>query len=278
MQRIESILVGTDGSVHAAIALDWAGRLATALDASVRIVHCVPTEDGDDRDVQQPVFKRAMARWSNELNAPEIEQDQMIVHGDPRTEILELADETDADLIVIGSRGEGGFDELRLGRVASDLIHHADRPIAVVPHLGGPIAGGAVVAGIDGSSANRPAITFAVDLAEQVGGHVDAVFVHDAMADSYGHGPAVNWKYRGQAHAESLLEEFAVRHASRLHFHNRGGNTVAELSGFALEHEAAMIVIGTRGHWEFGGRAVGHVAAQLAAHSHVAVVIVPHTD
>jgi nucleotide-binding universal stress UspA family protein len=276
MQRIKNILVGTDGSVHAAIALDWVGRLATALGASVRIVHCVPTSGHDGDGVDQLVVERALALWSNELNAPGIDPDCTVLHGDPRIGIQHLAEETDADLIVVGARGEGGFDDLRLGSVASDLIHHADRPVAIVPHVGGPIAGGAVVAGIDGSRANRPAIAFAADLAEQMDGNVEAVFVHDAMADSYGHGPATNWKYRGQAHAEELLTEFETAHPSRLHFHNRGGNTITELRGFADERSAAMIVIGTRGHWGLGGRAVGHIAAQLAGHSRVAVVVVPH--
>ena len=47
-----------------------------------------------------------------------------------------LADELAVDVIVCGSRGEGAFDRVLLGSTATSLLHHADRPLLVVPAAG----------------------------------------------------------------------------------------------------------------------------------------------
>ena len=77
-----------------------------------------------------------------------------------------------------------------MGRVASHVVHHADRPVAVVPHASPHVHGAPIVVGLDGSAANRRAVDWSLDVASAVAGPVEAVFVHDPMADSYPHGPA----------------------------------------------------------------------------------------
>lgn len=49
----------------------------------------------------------------------------------PASELLEAA--KDADLLVIGSRGSGGFGRLMLGSVSTQLVHHASCPVVVIP-------------------------------------------------------------------------------------------------------------------------------------------------
>lgn len=52
--------------------------------------------------------------------------------GDPAAEILKAADETRADLIIIGSRGLGRIGGLILGSVSERVLHGAHRPVLVV--------------------------------------------------------------------------------------------------------------------------------------------------
>ncbi len=54
-----------------------------------------------------------------------------VVQGDPAEELIKAS--RDADLLVVGSRGAGGFSALRLGSVSGKVTHHAVTPVAVIP-------------------------------------------------------------------------------------------------------------------------------------------------
>jgi nucleotide-binding universal stress UspA family protein len=55
-----------------------------------------------------------------------------MLNGFPVKELIDASH--DADLVVVGSRGGGGFGRLALGSVSSQVIHHAACPVVVVPH------------------------------------------------------------------------------------------------------------------------------------------------
>ncbi len=55
-----------------------------------------------------------------------------VVYGFPAKELVEASH--GADLVVVGSRGGGGFSRLMLGSVSSQVVEHADCPVVVVPH------------------------------------------------------------------------------------------------------------------------------------------------
>ena len=73
----------------------------------------------------------------------------------PPTALLSAADH--AELLVVGARGVGGLRGLRLGSVSRFMLHHARRPLAVIPPIERPILG-RIVVGFDGSesAAARP--------------------------------------------------------------------------------------------------------------------------
>jgi len=55
-----------------------------------------------------------------------------VVNGFPAKELIDASH--DADLVVVGSRGGGGFARLMLGSVSTQVMHHAACPVVVVPH------------------------------------------------------------------------------------------------------------------------------------------------
>ena len=74
--------------------------------------------------------------------------DSLLVDGDPNA-LLDAA-ARDADLLVVGTRGAGGFAHLHLGSVAHHFAHHTQVPLAIVPTSAAGHQVGRVVVGVDG--------------------------------------------------------------------------------------------------------------------------------
>jgi nucleotide-binding universal stress UspA family protein len=72
-------------------------------------------------------------KWCPELTAEGVETRTLAIDAEPTAALLTVANDCDADLIVVGRRGEGGFEELLLGSVPSPLALYANRPVLIVP-------------------------------------------------------------------------------------------------------------------------------------------------
>ncbi len=121
------ILVGVDGSQAALEAVSWAVREARLRDAGLRIVHVMPAwplEMSEDapyadagrwmRDGAASMLTAAVERAREEDDRVNVES--LLLPGDPRLVLIEAAKE--ADLLVVGSHGLGGFSGMLLGSVA----------------------------------------------------------------------------------------------------------------------------------------------------------------
>ena len=137
---IRRIVVGTDGSDNARRALAWAASLAAACGAEVVAVHCLgllfhPT--ATDLEPAQPHRDEIRAllegAWTAPLREAGVEHRGELRDGSPVTVLLAVADDVDADLVVVGSRGVGGFAGLLLGSTSTQLAQHSPRPVLIVP-------------------------------------------------------------------------------------------------------------------------------------------------
>jgi nucleotide-binding universal stress UspA family protein len=139
------IIVGVDGSGHSHRALDWAISEAAIRHAPLTVltVQQVMTSfwagpavyPGDAelaeqaRKTVQDETDGALGKLAEDARPPEVTV--LAVVGLPAEAILGVA--KDADMIVVGSRGAGGFKKLLLGSVASQVTHHAHVPVVVIP-------------------------------------------------------------------------------------------------------------------------------------------------
>jgi nucleotide-binding universal stress UspA family protein len=73
---------------------------------------------------------RSIAEWAGNVNT---EVHPVEAEGEPRLELVRLAERLGASLIVVGRRGTGGVRALRMGSVASYLVTNSPVPIAVIP-------------------------------------------------------------------------------------------------------------------------------------------------
>jgi len=142
---MSGIIVGVDGSTHSERALDWAVQEAAIRQVPLRVI---------------TIFRRGISHWgAGAITDPQVDAeasqaraaaqdatDKALAHaGDarPKSVTVEViggvpAEElvnasTDADMIVVGSRGTGGFARLMLGSVGNQVVQHAHCPIVIIP-------------------------------------------------------------------------------------------------------------------------------------------------
>jgi len=139
---VREIVVGVDGSESAQAALRFALDEARLRGASVRAVaawHIPAAAYGGAFDPglvaglgprTQEVLEQALERAAE--HAAGVDVEPVVREGPPARVLLEEAD--DAALLVVGSRGLGGFRGLMLGSVGQQCTHHAPCPVVIVPH------------------------------------------------------------------------------------------------------------------------------------------------
>jgi nucleotide-binding universal stress UspA family protein len=132
----KNILVPTDFSECATRALDYACELAQKLDATVHLVHSFGPGSPEMNLVLTSVMidtmrsGAAQALESLAAGRSNVRFGNLdVVRGDPRDNILEVAQTLRADLIVIGTHGRRGFARVVLGSVAEHVLRRADCPV-----------------------------------------------------------------------------------------------------------------------------------------------------
>ncbi len=143
---MSGIVVGVDGSEHSRRALGWALREAAQRRTPLTVIGVRPAPvhpatdiywavpdlpAGDlDEEAERKVLQKFVDKVVSDTGetVPEITVAAAI--GDPAQELIRASQ--DADLLVVGSRGGGGFARLLLGSVSTKVLHHAASPVVVV--------------------------------------------------------------------------------------------------------------------------------------------------
>jgi nucleotide-binding universal stress UspA family protein len=142
----ETIVVGVDGSDGGAAALEFAAAEAALRQARLRIVSAwevpVSTYHAGLAPSLDPTMLDAFRERAEQIAddaaatakkaQPSVEVEALTVTGQPADALL--AQGADAELIVVGRRGLGGFRSLLLGSVSQQVVHHATCPVVVVQH------------------------------------------------------------------------------------------------------------------------------------------------
>lgn len=293
------ILVGIDGSEGSRRALAWAIEEAAARGAAIDAV-TVCRGGGDDtaekyspyitsHQMYRPPHVRVDAARLSLLAAvsevagehPDIIAPH-VLEGDPAETLCRLA--KDADLLVVGARGQGTFEALLLGSVSSRCAHHSPAPVAIVPNHAPLVTGQApattarIVVGVDGSEGSHHALEWAIDEARARDWAVQAVTVWTRTFD---YATPNDWPVdqEMEKNARLALDEVIETVA--------GTNPAVNIEPVVVEGDPAeklcelstsaeLLVVGCRGHGGFTGLLLGSVATKCAHHSPRPVVIMHH--
>lgn len=137
----EHVLVATDGSEHAATAVEHAVEVADRYGATLHALYVIETRTAYDNAIVHPDEVHANLRQAGENALEEVEQlaarrDVPVVptvdEGVPPERILAYVDENDVDFVFMGERGRSAFKTVLLGSTAERVLYEADVPVALV--------------------------------------------------------------------------------------------------------------------------------------------------
>ncbi|MEF8853777.1 MAG: universal stress protein [Haloarculaceae archaeon] len=137
----DTVVIATDGSETAARAVSVALDFAAAFDASVHALYVVELRDleGSPDAVRAELAAALEEAAEDALSAVRDHADRSVEtavrEGDPRAEIIRYADDVDADVVAVGTRGRHGEHAFLLGSVAEGLVRRCDRPVLTVRQL-----------------------------------------------------------------------------------------------------------------------------------------------
>ena len=275
----QPVVVGVDGSPPSIIAAEHAAAAARVRGAPLLLVHgylhprgygSAPLAPYQMMPPEPPADGEAML---DELAAtlrtagPDLQVHHKQVLGGGAAALV--AESEQASLLVVGSRGHGGFTGMLLGSVSSHVVAHAHCPVLVVrppvpPHPGDDTP---VVVGVDGSPNSVRAVEVAADEAYRRGRPL--LLVHAGV----GAEPAE------VSRAQALLDEAVrpprpARPDLTVVSHVQHGADAA--TGLVdASKDAAVVVVGSRGRGGFAGLLLGSISQALVHHAHCPVLVVP---
>ncbi|GAA0986297.1 universal stress protein [Acrocarpospora macrocephala] len=264
------VVVGLDGSASAALAADYAVDDAVRRGATLKIVHVRDPWSGDlalrgldnltaaatrhGEDILAAAKERARER------VPDLDVVTRMVTGSIVEQLK--SESAEADCLVVGSRGMGGFAGLLLGSVGLGVAGHVPGPIVVVRQMA-PVSYGEIVVGYDGSDHSEAALEYAFGEARRRGAGLKVIYTwqelifspyaigysqllqgvfNDRVADV--HDRLTSWRERNPD--VKVEESFLTGHPIP---------TLNEASRLA-----DLVVVGSRGMGAFGSAVLGSVS------------------
>jgi nucleotide-binding universal stress UspA family protein len=278
MQDSKSIVVGYDGSVEAAQAVRWAAEQAAVRGCPLHLVHCslwpvlTPTpgplpgaaDSGLERSCQI-TLEEGLAHAKQA--APGLDVRTCLAYGWPSEHLPKISG--GEDMLVVGSRGLGGFMGLLVGSVSLEMAATATCPVAVIRadhHPDGP-----VVVAVD-STGSPAALEDACTMARVTGADLTVVHVR--------HAPPGYRMLRDPVDAEPAAEELLDSAVSAAREMTPGTRVEGELLTDAsiprailnASANARLTVVGTKGHGLIKGT-IGSTAHAVLHHAKGPVLI-----
>ena len=271
----DGIVVGYDGSPGGTEALHWAAREAWARGTALSICLAWRPDDlaladgsggyGHARQRAEQIVARATRLAESLLDLTEVRG--VVTEGPPARVLCERSDT--AEMVVVGSRGQGRLPGSLLGPVSWQVAAHARGRVVVIRGQSHPVnrASGAVVVGVDTSPASAAAAAFAFEEAALRDVPVISVC---ALADAPGRLGAAR---QLQEDFSQLMTRYEKAHPEvtvlrQVEFGTPRSALLAAATG------AQLLVIGSRGLGGLEHMSLGSVAAVLLQHAPCPVAVV----
>ncbi len=286
------ILVAVDGSKNALAACGLASSIAEAAHAKITLLFVSTASAPETRNVRATIQSRSKTTEQRVLDeaADAVGNESLIlerkVSSDRKSLVKAITDYAELgrfDLVILGTRGLGGFRRLTVGSVSSGVATHSSRPVLVVrsgPAGRAPLLKRFLVA-TDGSSNSKHAVVAAASLARLLGAELEILHVIHMPETAYATtrpAPIGEMEEGAQTSGEKLLAEavsLAESVGTRATGEVRKGVSPAQgIVDFAAEKQSDLIIVGGRGMGGFKKLLLGSVSNSVLHYANCSVLVV----
>ncbi|ADJ25632.1 UspA domain protein [Dehalogenimonas lykanthroporepellens BL-DC-9] len=283
MTRIEKVLVPLDGSDGAEITLTYALALAGATGAELTLAS-VDESGGESANLYQSYLELLDKRLSETHPNLTGRWQTRLASGKAGDELLRLAGETGADLVVISAHGASGKGAAQLGKTASKILSDITRPVLLIksaPKAERPLIRRILVP-LDGSGIGQAAVEMAAGLAPAFGAEIHLLQV----VESVRYMPSIDGlgAYTLPIDDEEIYQEaeaFLGRRADELKEKGQavvtavaGGAATEQISRYAEENDIDLIAMSTHGLSGLSKWVFGSVTQKLIQYGTLPVLVV----
>ena len=283
MGKYKKILVAVDGSESSRNALLQAFRLAVEEKCWVTVTSVVPPFTGDlDLTGVKGDVRASLAKPCEEAlrEAEKLAQEERVLiktvceEGETYERIVDLADGSNADVIVMGRRGLKKIDRALMGSVTARVIGHTQRDVLVVP-AGATLGWKKVLVATDGSKFSAIAVNKAIDFAKAYGGSLVVVSVVDVPTEFYAEAPqAVDDMIKKAKEYTAAVKKQAESAGVTAESYIGEAEAFEAIIKLAKDEGVNMIVVGSHGRTGLRRLLMGSVTEKVIGHATCPVLVV----
>ncbi|HXP50840.1 MAG TPA: universal stress protein [Bacteroidia bacterium] len=277
--EIKRILVPTDFSETGMLAIEHAAFLAKLSKAHLYLLHIVESFEyayseyepeimvKDIEGIQEAVTEKLERLAASLENQYEINVTALVNNGQPASGISQTGKDQHIDLIVMGTHGAKGFEELIIGSNAHRVVNHAPCPVITVQSSAKNIGFTNIVMPIDNSVHSRQKVDYVIQLAKLYGSKIHILGLLEDLEESE------ERKFNLKLDAvESIIKQVELPYVRKL---VTGHNVAVEAMKYADEVNADLLVIMTdheESSLSLSGSFLGTLAKQVVNHSKIPVM------
>src|SRR5215216_3676426 len=281
------ILFASDASEDSELAATTAVALAKVTGSELHVLHVAPAFpdyfEPSDPDEPGPTEREGRRILDEQVMKIEnvggtVAQSHLRMGG-AAEEVIDLAEELETGLIVLGSRGRGRIRRALMGSVSDSIVRHAHCPVMVVRWK--PVVFPAkILVATDGSEEADLAAQSAADLAARTGSELHVTHVGTALSHVECMGAVTKELLDKEAKEvlEAQLERMEEAGASVTEAHLMSGRADEEIIFLAEGVGADLVVVGSRGLGGVRRTLVGSVSDSVVRHAHCPVLVVRRED
>lgn len=274
--EIKRILVPTDFSETGMLAIDHAAYLARLSKASLYLLHVVEAFEfafseyeseimvRDMEGVQQAAEEKIVKLAAAIGNQYKIEVKPLVSNGQPAAGISDVVKENNIDIVVMGTHGAKGFEEIIIGSNAHKVVNIAPCPVITVQASAKNVGFTNIVMPIDNTQHSRQKVYYVLQLAKLYGSKVHILGLLEDLQE------IEERKFNIKLDAvEQAIKEAGLPYTRTL---VTGHNIAVEAMKYSEEVNADLLVIMTDHESHISGSFLGALAKQVVNHSKVPVM------